>query len=194
MTLEPGALDLLFRSAHTHTAWTDEPVTEDDLRAIFDLMRWAPTSANSSPGRFVFIRSREAKERLRPSLSAGNVAKTMAAPVTAIVCYDPDFYDALPRLFPRVDARPWFAGNRALAEETAFRNSSLQGGYFIIAARALGLDCGPMSGFDRESVDAAFLAGRGWKSNFLINIGHGDPAGVRPRNPRLEFAEACTVL
>ena len=185
---------MLFSEARTHNAWTEQPVTDDDLRAIFDLMKWGPTSANSSPGRFMFIISSEAKERLRPALSTGNTPKTMAAPATAVVCYDPRFYDYLPRLFPQSDARSWFAGNDALAEETAFRNSSLQGAYFIVAARALGFDCGPMSGFDREKVDAAFLAGRGWRSNFLINLGHGDPAGVRPRNPRLEFFEACAVL
>jgi 3-hydroxypropanoate dehydrogenase len=194
MSIEASALDALFRDARTHYAWTDQPVTEEDLRAVFDLMKWGPTSANCSPARFVFVRSPEAKERLRPALSAGNTAKTMAAPVTAIVAYDPHFYDRLPLLYARRDARAWFAGNEALAAETAFRNSSLQGAYFIIAARALGLDCGPMSGFDRDKVDAAFLAGHGWRSNFLINLGHGDPAGLRPRDARLSFEEACVVL
>jgi 3-hydroxypropanoate dehydrogenase len=181
MAIDAAALDALFREARTHNGWTDAPVTDDDLRAVFDLMKWAPTSANCSPARFVFVRSPEAKQRLKPALSAGNTAKTMAAPATAIVAYDPRFYDTLVRLFPHVDARSWFAG-------------SLQGAYFIIAARALGLDCGPMSGFDREVVDAAFLTGHGWKSNFLINLGHGDPAAVRPRNPRLDFAEACLIV
>lgn len=194
MTIDAGALDALFREARTHNAWTDRPVTDDDLRAVFDLMKWAPTSANCEPARFVFVRSPEAKERLRPALSAGNTAKTMAAPVTAIVAYDPRFYDRLPYLFPHADARSWFAGSEALAAETAFRNGSLQGAYFIIAARALGIDCGPMSGFDRDKVDAAFLAAEGWKSNFLINLGHGDPAGVMGRSPRLGFDEACRVL
>ena len=194
MSLDAGAPDALFRDAHTHNAWTDQPVSDDDLRAAFDLMKFAPTSANCSPGRFVFVRSAAAKEKLKPALSAGNLDKTMAAPATAIVAYDPRFYDALPRLFPQADARSWFAGNEALAAETAFRNSSLQGAYFLIAARAVGLDCGPMSGFDRDTVDAALLAGYGWKSNFLINLGHGDPAGQRPRNPRLDFAEACRVV
>ena len=194
MTIDAGALDALFREARTHNAWTDRPVTDDDLRAVFDLMKWAPTSANCEPARFVFVRSPEAKERLRPALSAGNTAKTMAAPVTAIVAYDPRFYDRLPYLFPHADARSWFAGSEALAAETAFRNGSLQGAYFIIAARALGIDCGPMSAFDRDEVDAAFLAAEGWKSNFLINLGHGDPAGVMGRSPRLGFDEACRVL
>jgi 3-hydroxypropanoate dehydrogenase len=193
MTLDPAALDTLFREARTHVKWTDEPVTDDDLRAVFDLLKWGPTSANSSPARFVFVRTPQAKEKLRPALSAGNVDKTMAAPATAIVAYDPKFFDHLPTLFPQADARSWFAGNEALADETAFRNGSLQGGYLIIAARALGLDCGPMSGFDRAKVDEAFLLERGWKSNFLVNIGHGDASALRPRSPRLSFDEACVL-
>jgi 3-hydroxypropanoate dehydrogenase len=194
MTLEAGALGALFREARSHNAWTDQPVTDDDLRAIFDLMKWGPTSANTSPARFVFVRSQENKERLKLALSAGNTAKTMAAPVTAIVAYDPLFYDHLPKLFPHADARAWFAGNAALAEETAFRNSSLQGGYFIIAARALGIDAGPMSGFDRSTVDTTLLAERGWKSNFLINLGHGDPGALFPRSPRFTFEEVCAIV
>ena len=194
MSLDAGALDALFRDARTHNVWTDQPVTDDDLRAVFDLMKWAPTSANSAPARFVFVRSPEARQRLKPALSAGNADKTMAAPVTVIVAYDPRFYDKLPRLFPQADARSWFAGNEALAAETAFRNGSLQGAYFILAARALGLDCGPMSGFDREKVDEAFLGGYGWKSNLLINLGHGDPDRLFPRNPRLDFEEACLIV
>ena len=194
MPLDDAALGALFRDARTHNAWTDQPVTDDDLRAVFDLMKWGPTSANSSPARFVFVRSPEAKERLKPALSAGNRNKTMAAPVTVLVAYDPRFYDKLSKLFPHVDARPWFAGNEALAAETAFRNSALQGAYFIIAARALGLDCGPMSGFDRDATDAAFLAGYGWKSNFLVNVGHGDPEALMPRSPRLDFEEACLIV
>lgn len=194
MTLDAGALDALFREARTHNVWRDQPVTDDDLRAVYDLMKYGPTSANSSPGRFAFVRSAEAKEKLRPALSAGNTPKTMAAPVTAIVAYDPNFYEHLPKLFPHADARAWFAGSTALAEETAFRNSTLQGGYFILAARALGIDCGPMSGFDRAKVDAAFFSANGWKSNFLINLGHGEPEQLFVRNPRLEFAEACEIL
>jgi 3-hydroxypropanoate dehydrogenase len=194
MTLDPAALDTLFRQARTHTKWTDEPVTDDHLRALFDLLKWGPTSANCSPARFLFVRTPQGKEKLRPALSAGNVDKTMAAPATAIVAHDPKFYDQLPTLFPHADARGWFAGNEALAEETAFRNGSLQGAYLIVAARALGLDCGPMSGFDRAKVDEAFLAERGWKSNFLVNIGHGDASALHPRGPRLGFDEACLLV
>jgi 3-hydroxypropanoate dehydrogenase len=194
MGLEASALDLLFREARTHSKWTDQPVTDDELRALYELLKLPPTSANASPGRFVFVRTPEAKERLRPTLSAGNVDKTMAAPVTAIVAYDPHFYDHLPKLFPHVDARSWFSGNPELADETAFRNGTLQGAYLILAARALGLDCGPMSGFDRAKVDQEFLWDRGWKSNFLVNIGHGDVTAVQPRSPRFDFDEACVVL
>jgi 3-hydroxypropanoate dehydrogenase len=193
MTVEPGILDVLFREARTHNAWQDRPVSEDKLREVFEVMQWGPTSANSSPARFVFVTTEAGKQKLKPALSAGNVDKTMAAPVTVIVAYDPAFYDLLPRLWPHADARSWFADNAALAEETAFRNGSIQGGYFLIAARAVGLDCGPMSGFDRATVDAAFLAGPGWKSNFLINLGHGDSVGLYPRSPRLTFDEACLI-
>jgi len=194
MTIDPATLDALFREARTHNKWTAEPVTDEQLRALYDLLKLGPTSANCSPARLLFVRTPEAKEQLRPALSAGNVQKTMAAPVTAIVAYDPHFYDQLPRLFPHADARSWFAGNEALAEETAFRNGSLQGAYLIIAARALGLDCGPMSGFDRAKVDEAFFADRGWKSNFLVNIGHGDASVLHPRLPRLDFDEACLLI
>jgi 3-hydroxypropanoate dehydrogenase len=194
MTLDAGALDALFREARTHNGWLDQPVTDDDLRAVFDLMKYGPTSANCSPARFLFVRSAEAKEKLKPALSAGNLAKTMAAPVTAIVAYDPKFYDHLPRLFPHADARAWFVSSEALAQETAFRNGTLQGGYFIIAARALGIDAGPMSGFDKARVDEAFFAENGWKSNFLINLGHGDAGILFARSPRFEFAEACAIV
>ena len=169
-------------------------MSDETLRALYELLKWGPTSANSSPARFLFLRSQWAKEKLRPALSAGNLDKTMAAPVTVVVAYDPQFYEQLPRLFPHADARSWFAGNEALANETAFRNGTLQGAYLIMAARALGLDAGPMSGFDKAKVDEAFLAGRGWKSNFLVNLGHGDEAGLFPRSPRLDFAEACELL
>lgn len=192
--VDEAALDILFRKARTHTAWTDQPVSDETLEALYDLLKWGPTSANSSPGRFVFIRSREAKERLKPALSPGNVEKTMKAPVTVIVAYDPYFYEQLPRLYPQADARSWFADDPELAEETAFRNGTLQGAYLIMAARALGLDCGPMSGFDNAKVDDEFLAAFGWRSNFLINLGYGDPADMPPRNPRLEFEEACLLL
>ncbi len=192
--IDDAALDALFRAARTANRWTDRAVSDDELHALFDLLKMPPTSANSSPARFVFLRTPEAKERLRPALSAGNVEKTMAAPVTTIVAYDPYFYEHLPRLFPHADARTWFAGNEALAEETAFRNGTLQGAYLIMAARAIGLDCGPMSGFDRTRVDEAFLDDRGWKSNFLVNLGHADPEGRFERSPRFAFDEACILL
>jgi len=192
--IDAAARDLLFEGARTHNAWQDKPVPEAKLRELYDLLKMGPTSANCSPARFLFLRAPAAKERLRPALSQGNLAKTMAAPVTVIVAYDPKFYDLLPRLFPHADARSWFAGNKALAETTAFRNGTLQGAYLIVAARAVGLDCGPMSGFDNAKVDAAFLADRGWKSNFLVNLGYGDPSGLFPRSPRLTFEEACEVL
>lgn len=194
--LDDRALDQLFRTARTHNAWTDRPVTDAELRQVYDLMKWGPTSANCSPARIVFVRSREAKEKLRPALSAGNLAKTMAAPVTAILAYDPQFYDLLPRLFPHnLEARSWFAGEEKAAATAvaAFRNGTLQGGYFLLAARAVGLDCGPMSGFDNAKVDAAFFPDGRFKSNFLCNLGHGDPTGLFPRSPRLPFDEACRI-
>jgi 3-hydroxypropanoate dehydrogenase len=193
MPLDDAALDQLLREARTHNKWTDQPVTDDDLKAIFELAKMGPTSANSSPARFVFVRTQYGKDKLKPALSAGNLEKTMSAPVTVIVAYDPHFYDKLPTLFPHADAKSWFSGNPALAEETAFRNSTLQGGYFIMAARALGLDCGPMSGFDKTKVDEAFLWDRGWKTNFLVNLGHGDGTVLFPRSPRLSFDEACVL-
>jgi 3-hydroxypropanoate dehydrogenase len=194
MTLEAVGLETLFLSARTHNAWSSEPVSDALLLQLHDVLKMGPTSANCSPARFLFLRTAEAKQRLLPALSAGNQAKTAAAPVTVIVAYDPKFYDLLPRLFPHTDARGWFAASAALAEETAFRNGTLQGGYLIVAARALGLDCGPMSGFDRAKVDDEFLKELGWKSNFLVNLGHGDPAGVHARSPRLAFHEACLLL
>lgn len=194
MPLDDAALDTIFRAARTKSAWRDAPVDDDLLREVFDLAKLGPTSANCSPARFVFVRTREAKEKLRPTLNPGNVDKTMTAPVTVIVAYDPLFYDHLPKLFPHADARNWFAGNPDFAEETAFRNGSLQGAYLIIAARALGLDCGPMSGFDRAKVDQAFLSEQGWRSNFLINLGYGEATDPYPRAPRFEFEEACEIL
>ena len=194
MALDDAALNVLFRDARTQNAWTSAAVDEPTLRALYDLVKMAPTSANCSPARFVFLTTDAAREKLRPALSPGNVAKTMAAPVVVIVAIDPQFYDRLPQLFPHADARAWFAGNPDLAEETAFRNATLQGGYLILAARALGLDCGPMSGFDKAAVDAAFFADSGWRANFLINIGHGDPSAVFARSPRLDFDDACLVL
>ena len=194
MPPDDPALDTIFRTARTKYAWRDAPVSDEILHEIFDLAKLGPTSANSSPARFVFIRSQEAKEKLRPALNPGNVDKTMAAPVTVIVAYDPLFYDHLERLFPQADARNWFAGNPDLAEETAFRNGSLQGAYLMIAARALGLDCGPMSGFDRAKVDQLFLSEQGWRSNFLINLGYGEATDPYPRAPRFDFEEACAIV
>jgi 3-hydroxypropanoate dehydrogenase len=191
MTLDVSARNTLFLNARTHNKWTSEAVSDETLRELYELLEMGPTSANCSPARFLFVRTQEGKEKLRPALSSGNLEKTMTAPVVAIVAYDPKFYDELPRLFPHADAKSWFVSSAALAEETAFRNSTLQGAYLIMAARALGLDCGPMSGFDRAKVDEAFLADRGWKSNFLVNLGHGDPTGLFPRLPRLGFDEAC---
>ena len=191
--LDGDALDLLFREARTHNGWLDRPVAEADLRQLYDLVCMGPTSANCQPGRIVFVRSAEAKERLRPALSKGNLDKTMAAPVTVILGFDVKFYDELPRLFPHADARSWFAGDPVAAETNAFRNGSLQGAYLILAARALGLDCGPMSGFDNGKVDAAFFAGTTIKSNFLVNLGYGDPSKVFERLPRLAFDEACRI-
>src|SRR6266566_1679353 len=203
-----AAMDTLFREARTYSAWQDRPVTDQTLRDLYDLLKWAPTSANAAPARFAFLRSTEAKERLRPALAPLNVEKTMSAPVTVIVAYDLKFYDQLPKLFPHSPGiKQLFESNPELVEATAKRNSSLQGAYLILAARALGLDCGPMSGFDNAKVDEEFFAG--WKcgqceqeffpeghvkSNFLCNIGYGDRAQLSPRNPRLEFTEACTLL
>jgi 3-hydroxypropanoate dehydrogenase len=193
--LDDTAVDILFRKARTHTFWQDKPVSDDLLRQVYDLMKWGPTSANCSPARILFLRTREAKERLRPALSPNNVDKTMQAPVTAIIAHDLKFYENLPRLFPNNPAaREWFSGNPQLAEVTAFRNGTLQGGYLILAARALGLDCGAMSGFDNGKVDAEFFAGTSVKSNFLCNLGYGDASKLFPRNPRLDFAEACKLL
>jgi len=191
--LDPAALDQLFRNARTQNAWQDRPVPDTKLQELYDLLKYGPTSANSSPARFVFIRTAEGKAKLKPALSEGNVAKTMAAPVTAVVAYDPAFYDQLPKLFPHTDARSWFSDNPALAEVTAFRNGTLQGAYLIIAARALGLDIGAMSGFDNAMLDAAFFADTGWKSNFLVNLGYGDTTGLFERSPRLSFDEAVRL-
>lgn len=187
------ALDTLFTQARTFNGWQERPVTDAQLEEIYQLVRLAPTSANCSPARFFFVRSDDAKARLKPTLSSGNLEKTMTAPVTAIVAWDPRFYDRLPQLFPHADARAWFTSSPALAEETAFRNSSMQAAYLIAACRALGLDTGPMSGFDRAAVDAAFFADSGWKSNVLINIGYGDSSKVYTRLPRLDFSTACVI-
>ncbi len=193
--VDAPALDLIFRNARTYSAFRPEPVSDETLGQIWDLMKFGPTSMNCSPARILFLRTPAAKQRLKPALSAGNVDKTMAAPVTAIVAYDLEFYEHLGRLFPQsAGARDLFANNAPLAQTTAFRNGTLQGGYFILAARAVGLDCGPMSGFDNAKVDAEFFAATAVKSNFLCNLGYGDPAKLYPRNPRLAFEEACKVL
>ncbi|HTN93302.1 MAG TPA: malonic semialdehyde reductase [Gallionella sp.] len=194
MQLDDRSLDIIFRNARTHNEWLDKPVSDALLQQIYDLMKWGPTSANSSPARFVFVRSEQAKQRLLPAVSPGNLEKTRAAPVTAIVAYDTEFYEKLPKLFPQADARSWFAGNQPLIDTTAFRNGTLQGGYLILAARALGLDAGPMSGFDNAKVDREFFPDGKVKSNFLVNLGYGDHPKLFPRNPRLSFAEAAKIL
>jgi 3-hydroxypropanoate dehydrogenase len=194
-TLDDAALDTLFRTARTHNGFTDKPVPDELLRRVWDLARMGPTSANCSPARILFLKSSAAKERLRPALSQGNLEKTMAAPVTAVLGYDLEFYEHLPRLFPHDStARSWFAGKEPLIQATAFRNGTLQGAYLMLAARALGLDCGPMSGFDNAKVDAEFFAGTSVRSNFLCNIGYGDPSKLYERSPRYEFDEACKIL
>lgn len=191
--LQQAALDQLFFAARTHNAWQPRDVPDDLLRALVDTLKWPPTSANCSPARFVFVKSAAAKARLKPLLMEGNVEKTMAAPVTVIIGTDYKFYDHLPKLFPHVDARPWFTWSKEFADTAAFRNGTLQGGYLILAARALGLDCGPMSGFDNAKVDAEFFAGTEIKSNFICNLGYGDPAGLFPRSPRFDFGEIARI-
>jgi 3-hydroxypropanoate dehydrogenase len=193
--LDSTALDLIFRNARTHRAWDGRPVADATLHEIYELMKWGPTTANTCPARIVFVKSGEAKERLRPALDEGNVVQTMAAPATAIVAFDLAFYERLPILAPHTDARSWFAGApEDQLRTTALRNGSLQGGYFMIAARALGLDCGPMSGFDNAKVDATFFAGTTVRSNFLCNLGYGNPSRLHPRAPRLSFDEACSIV
>jgi len=193
--LDDAGLDLLFRNARSQNKWTDAPVPDDTLRELHNILKYAPTSANSSPARFLFLRTHDAKQRLLPALSSGNTDKTMTAPVVCIIAHDPLFYDHLPRLFPHnLDARSWFTSNPDLTETTMFRNATLQGAYLMLAARALGLDCGPMSGFDNAKVDEIFLADRGWKSNFLCGLGVGDPSGVFPRSPRFDFDDVCVLM
>lgn len=192
MALDDTALDILFGNARTHSSFSDEPVTEETLTKLYDLAKLGPTSANCSPGRFLFINTEAGKANLRPCLSAGNIEPVMAAPVTVVVAYDPHFYLKLPELYPSAEIKTWFSGNPDLAEETAMRNSSLQGAYLLMAARALGLATGPMSGFDRAKLDRAFFSPKGWKSNFLINLGYPKSAiDLPPRLPRLAFSEAA---
>jgi 3-hydroxypropanoate dehydrogenase len=192
--VDDRVLGQLFLDARTHNAWQEKDVPDALLRRLVDVLKVGPTSANCSPARFVFVKSKEAKERLKPHLSEGNRDKTMKAPVCTIIGYDLDFYEHLPKLFPHTDARSWFAGKPEKIKETAFRNGTLQGAYLILAARLHGLDCGPMSGFDNAGVDAAFFSGTSIKSNFLCNIGYGDPAGVQPRSPRFSFDEIAKIV
>jgi 3-hydroxypropanoate dehydrogenase len=195
MVMSNEDLDLIFRNARTHSAWIDKPVDEATLKQVYDLAKMGPTSANMSPMRIVFVKSKAGKERLKPALSAGNLDKTLAAPVTAILAMEINFFEKLPQLFPHADAKAWFKDLPPnTLEYMALRNGSLQGAYFMLAARALGLDCGPMSGFDNAKVDAEFFVGTTVKSNFLCNLGHGDAAKLHPRSPRLTFDEACRIV
>jgi len=187
------ALDQLFNNARSHNAWKDKKVSDKKLKKLFDLMKMAPTSANCSPLRIIFVKSDEGKKQLKPTLMEGNVDKTMSAPVCAILAYDLDFYEHLPKLFPHTNAKSWFEGRPKHIENTAILNASLQGAYFIMAARSLGLDCGPMSGFNKKQVDELFFSGTNIKSNFLCNLGYGDPEGLFERSPRFEFAEVCEI-
>jgi len=194
LPISQQALDQLFREARTHSTCLPEPVPIELLRKAYELTRLGPTSANGSPARFVFLTTPGAKALLKPALAPGNVDKTMTAPVTVIIAWDTEFHEHLPRLFPQADMRSYFVGNKPLTEENAFRNSSLQAAYFILAARALGLDCGPMSGFDTAKLNAAFFPDGKWKVNLLCNLGYGDPSKLYQRNPRLNFEEASVVL
>ena len=192
--LNAAALDQIFLAAHTHNAWQPRDVPDALLHHLVDVFKMGPTSVNCSPARVVFVKSAEAKAKLKPFLMDGNVEKTMQAPVTAIIGTDHRFYDHLSKLFPHTDAKSWFTGNKAFADTSAFRNGTLQGAYLIVAARALGLDCGPMSGFDNEGIDSAFFAETEVKSNFLCNLGYGDQAGVKPRSPRFAFDEMARII
>ncbi len=192
--LPDASLDQLFRDARTYNAWQDRDVPDSLLHELIDLVKLGPTSANCSPARFLFVKSRAAKEKLKPHLSEGNREKTMKAPVCAIIGYDLDFYEHLPYLFPHTNAKSWFEGKPKKIEQTAFRNGSLQGAYLIMAARALGLDCGPMSGFDNEAVDKEFFADTNVKSNFLCNLGFGDGADLKPRAPRFRFDQIALIV
>lgn len=192
--LSEEALDTLFRAARSHNGWQERPVSEEQLQQIYALMKMGPTAANTCPARIHFIKSAEAKERLKPCLAEGNVEKCMTAPVVAIIGMDMEFYELLPKLFPHTDARSWYAGKPEAIRNTAFRNSTLQGAYFILAARSLGLDCGPMSGFDADKLEAEFFPEGRIKVNFICALGYGDASKIFPRSPRLDFDEACTIL
>jgi len=193
-SLEQSALSQLFIDARTHNSWQDKPVTDEQIKDLYELLKFAPTSVNCNPARFLFIKSPQAKERLLACVTPGNLEKTRAAPVTAIIGMDLDFYEQLPKLFPHVDAKSWFVGKDAYIESTAFRNSALQGAYLTMAVRALGLDCGAMSGFDADKVNAEFFPDGRVKVNFLLNIGYGNSASLMPRQPRPSFAEVCRIL
>lgn len=192
--LDTNALSTLFTQARTHNGWLNKPVSNNQLAEIYELMKWGPTSANCSPARIVFVRSAEQKAKLLSCMDPGNIEKTRTAPVTAIIGMDLEFYEKLPQLFPHTNAKSWFIGKQSLIETTAFRNSSLQGGYFILAARAVGLDVGPMSGFDASKVESLFFAGTQTKANFICNLGYGDASQLFPRSPRLTFDEACSII
>lgn len=191
--LNDESLDIIFRKARTHSAWQDREISESVLREVYDLAKMGATSANCCPMRVLFVISKEAKEKLKQVLDEGNIEKTMKAPVTAIIAQDMEFYEKFPKLFPHTDARSWFVGNDELIKTTAFRNSSLQGAYFMLAARAKGLDCGPMSGFNNKKLDEIFFADTSLRSNFLCNIGYGDSSKLHPRSPRLAFEEVCRI-
>jgi 3-hydroxypropanoate dehydrogenase len=193
-TLDANDLDQLFLQARSHNGWRDQPVTDEEVQRLYALARMGPTANNSSPARFVFVRTAEGKERLRPHLAPNNVAKVMGAPLVVVVAHDLRFFDRLPQLFPAYDAAAPFRDNPALVQTAALRNGSFQGAYLMLAARAMGLDCGPIGGFQAAALDADLFAGTDWKSNFLCTIGHGDPAKLRPRGPRLAFDEACREL
>ncbi len=192
--LTEAALHTLFIDARTHNGWRDRPVTDEQLQQIYDLMKWGPTSANCSPARILFVKSAEAKEKLLSCMNPGNIEKTRTAPVTAIIGMDMEFYERLPKLFPHTDARSWFVGNQPMIDATALRNSSLQGGYLIMAARAVGLDCAPMSGFNTDKMNEAFFKGTSVKANFVCSLGYGDTSKVRARGPRLSFDEVCKIV
>lgn len=192
--IDQAALDTIFLKARTHNVWTDKDVPDSLLKELHDTLKFGPTSANCCPARFVFVKSKEAKERLKPHLDKGNQEKTMQAPVTVLIANDLKFYEKLPKLFPHTDAKSWFEGNEAKIKDTAFRNGTLQGAYLIIAARALGLDCGPMSGFDAAGLKKEFFAGTSYEPNFICSLGYGDISKVHPRSPRFEFSETSTIV
>lgn len=192
--LDQATLAQLFTEARSQNGWTDQPVSDEQCQAIYDLMKWGPTSANCSPARLVFVKSDQQKQKLVNCMAEGNQVKVSAAPVTVIIGMDMEFYEKLPQLFPHTDARSWFAGNQQVIQDTAFRNSSLQGAYLMLAARAVGLDCGPMSGFDGEKINQAFFAGTQIKVNFVCSLGYGDKSKIFPRSPRLAFDQACQIL